>query len=196
MGHSFSNGFESGLLWARIAHASTLRLRDTMRSKTRSAPATVYPVTRSRLQACSLCSIWACGTLVGLFWGFTAPISSWRLCAVVVAVVVSAGAAIWGMKQTSQGSLRWDRLVWTFLKAKPHGENHQPLAGTLAVYLDLQSFLLVRFHSDAGHKQWLWLDRGAEPRAWLALRRAVYSPGPNRDLKRLNSTPVASGEDI
>ena len=194
MGHSFSNGFESAHPWARSAHASKLRLQDTMRSKTRSAPAIVYPVSRSRLQAFSLWTMWTGGAIVGLFWGLTAPISSWRLAVVLAAIVLAAVAAIWGLKKTSQGSLRWDRLAWTFLKAPSHGENHQPLAGTLAVYLDFQNFLLVRLHSDSGQKLWLWLDRGPDPRAWLALRRAVYSPSPNPELKRLNST--SSGEDI
>ncbi len=195
MGHSFSNGFESGLPWVRFAHAPFLRLRDPMRSKTKSAPATRYPVANPRLQVCFLGSIWVCGALVGLFWSLTAPISFWRLWAAMVAIVVAAGAAVWGIKRACKGSLRWDRHAWTLSPARSPTDDQPSLIGTLTVHLDLQNFLLVRFQSDDGPKRWIWLDRGAGPRAWLALRRAVYSPKANSDLKRLNSPSFEARED-
>ena len=194
MGHSFSNGFDSGLPWVRFAHDPFLRLRATVRSKSRSAPATRFPVANSRLQAYFLSSIWVCSALVGLFWSLTASISFWRLWAAIVVIFVAAGAAIWGLKRACKGSLRWDRHAWSLTLAKSDSEDQQSLVGTLTVHLDFQRVLLVRFQGDNGSRRWLWLDRGFDPRAWLAMRRAVYSPNPNSESKRLNASSLKTRE--
>lgn len=187
MGHSFLNGFDAGLPWARLARAPILRGQEPMRSKNRSAPAVRFAFTRSRLQTYALCWIAVSGCLVCLFWSQVASTSPWRLWVAAVVVVGAAFAAVWGVKRTSQGSLFWDRHAWTFLPTKSAAGVEHSQIGTLRVHLDLQRFLLLSFHSVEGTKRWLWLDRGPDPRHWLAFRRAVFSPVSDRNLKRPDS---------
>ncbi len=85
-----------------------------------------------------------------------------------------------------QGSLHYSQGQWRYL----HGEHE--IAGTCTLHLDLQTYMLVRFTAHSVHKklipiktQWFHLEARhanlaaqapANPGAWSALRRAVYSP--------------------
>jgi hypothetical protein len=84
-----------------------------------------------------------------------------------------------------KGSLHYAQGQWHW------AHESQEIAGTLRLHLDLQSYMLVSFKTHSTQKQlfqtktqWFHLevrhaDHAASPahaEAWLALRRAVYSP--------------------
>lgn len=84
-----------------------------------------------------------------------------------------------------KGSLHYAQGQWLWLN------DDKEIAGTLRLHLDLQSYMLVSFTAHTAQDklfqtktQWFHLearhaDHAAPPaqaEAWLALRRAVYSP--------------------
>jgi hypothetical protein len=104
-------------------------------------------------------------------------------------LVLASIAIIWLLRDAwrrQQGSLRYRQGQWSWA----FGE--EDIAGTCALHLDLQDYVLVSFKphandSDNGNKplskrtQWFHLegrreDPAAGPCAWLALRRALHAP--------------------
>ncbi len=129
------------------------------------APSVRYPVRRSPFLARLLALGWLAGCL-SLAWAWPQP--SWRW-GVGALVLLLAGAAVsWFWFHMPEGELTWDGGVW-------HGPNAHATCGDPAVRLDGQRWLLVQF-SDAGRAGcWLWLEAGADRRAWTDLRRALHA---------------------
>jgi hypothetical protein len=102
-----------------------------------------------------------------------------------VFLALVAFASVWLLLDAwkrPNGSLHYAQGQWHWL------HEDQDIAGTCALHLDLQSYMLVSFRAhSAKHKlfqtrtQWFHLearhtDQAANPGVWLALRRAIHSP--------------------
>ena len=153
-----------------------------------SAPAVSYPVHRSRIQLYAIAGLWLAGSCVWLFWLRGVDVAGWRH-ALTLAVLVSTGAAaILTWWQTPVGQLRWDLSAWIWT------DTDAVVSGTLAVHLDFQIFLLLKYSDDQGRSRWLWLERQTDPAQWLSLRRALYARP--RATGEVASLPVVLGADL
>jgi toxin CptA len=134
-----------------------------------SAPSVSYPVGRCRFAGALMLAAWCAGAVALAAWAWQLPSSGARqaLGACVLAVVGAAAALSWRRQAT--GLLAWDGTLWRW--ADGSGER----TGRIAIALDLQAWLLLRWQGEASGGLWLWLERGREPQAWDSLRRAVYS---------------------
>lgn len=86
-------------------------------------------------------------------------------------MVLALGTLVaWSWWRAPEGVLAWDGARWTWAPAGTSVAHE----GKVAVVLDLQGLLLVRWSAPAaGH--WLWLQPEGPRSRWDALRRAVYS---------------------
>jgi hypothetical protein len=96
---------------------------------------------------------------------------------------------LWDAYTRPRGQLQYAQGQWHWL------HDSQETAGTCALHLDLQSYMLVSFVPHQPQKkffrtttQWFHLEaRHADPAAglpaWLALRRAVYAPAAPLDAE-------------
>jgi hypothetical protein len=135
----------------------------------RSAPSVSYPVGRSRFSALLRATLWVAGAAATGMWLATARVDVAGAIAAVGVLAGCAGWAAWSWFREPSGELSWDGARWTFTS----GGRQE--SGDLQAALDLQAVLLVHLCA-AGSRRWLWLERGPEPRRWVALRRAVHSP--------------------
>ena len=119
-------------------------------------------------------SLWFLGQPVVLHWGRAAVLG------LVAVATLGLGASLLSARPVS---LRWDEQRWHLGPADSVG--HEPVAGTLAVALDLGSWMLLRFQADASGRRaavaWLPAQRRGLESQWHALRCAVYSPRPAPD---------------
>ncbi len=133
------------------------------------APAVRYPLARPRGLHKLLLLCWGLAIAVDGYWLAVAPAGDWRPWLGLLAAVV-AGALAWRAGPMAQaGVLVWDGALWWWERAPAS------VAGRVAVRLDVQSGLLLRFVADSGAACWFWLDRRSHPAHWLALRRAAYA---------------------
>ena len=140
-----------------------------------NAPAVSCPVGRSRFQAQILILAFLAGLGTWLAWAAVVDATDWRLGLGLVLVAVTGGAAYWNWQQTLSGTLFWDGQTWRvdFDGSGPgHGASFK---GCLAVHLDFQALLLVRFRHESGRVFWFWLEPGSDGMRWQALRRAVHA---------------------
>ena len=112
--------------------------------------------------------------------------------------VVALGWLARGVLQQPGGQLHFAQGQWRWQCAR--ASDVVDVAGTLRLHLDLQKYMLVSFvpHQQFGEtflKTTLWFhlearqeDRTANAQAWLAVRRAVYSP-------QVPSGPVSEAGD-
>ena len=110
-----------------------------------SAPAVSYPVRRSRIHLYVIAGLWLTGLFVCLLWLYGAHVTGWRQ-SLTFTVLVLAGTAA-------------DSVV----------------SGTLAVHLDFQKLLLLKYSGDGVEPRWLLLERLTNRVQWMPLRRAVYA---------------------
>lgn len=139
-----------------------------------TAPPVRYPVQPSLWLARALLLLALLGSLTLLAWGWEgAGTHQHGLQLVLAAVLWLAGCMLtWHFwANGARGVLAWGGQEWT-LEALPHAS---AVAGTLAVHLDLQAHLWLRWQSSAGDAHWLWLERRSDSGRWSDLRRAVYS---------------------
>ena len=134
------------------------------------APSVSYPVGRCRLAAALQALVGLAGAAAVGAWLAQAPAGSMRPWFGAAALAV-AGAAGWhAWRQSPTGLLAWDGTGWRW--ADGRGE----VPGRIAIALDLEGWLLLHWQPEGARGAWLWLERSREPKAWPALRRAVYSP--------------------
>lgn len=133
------------------------------------APAVRYPLAQPRGLHKLLLLCWGLAVVVDGYWLAVAPAGDWRPWLGLLATAV-AGALAWRAGPMVQaGVLVWDGAFWWWERAQ------EAVAGRVAVRLDVQSGLLLRFVADSGAPCWFWLGRHGNPAHWMALRRAVYA---------------------
>ena len=139
-----------------------------------TAPPVRYPVQRSLWLARALLLYALLGSLSLLAWGWQGSGSRQH------GLQLAFGAVLWVVgcmlawrfwANGVCGVLAWNGQEW-ILEALPHTS---AVAGTLAVHLDLQAHLWLRWQSSAGGAHWLWLEQRSARGRWSDLRRAVYS---------------------
>lgn len=139
-----------------------------------SAPAVVYPVSRSGLAAALLGAAYALGAALLALW-FATSRPGWPML-LGLFVWCTSGAWAWLAWQRSPvGDLMWDGQDWRFSAAIAPASvpaAAPALGSNVQVLLDLQKHLLLHI-SIAGAGQWFWLERASQAERWLALRRAV-----------------------
>ena len=138
-----------------------------------SAPSVSFPVVRPLFAGLLAAGVWSGGVAVTLWWLYEADAPGWRLGAAALALAVSGAWALASWLHSPVGNLHWDGAGWSAPSAT------QP--GTVAVAMDLQQVLLVRWHGPQ-RAQWFWLERQSCPQRWLDLRRAVYSRATSQAL--------------
>lgn len=137
------------------------------------APSVCYPVKRTVRTACLYGTCWLLGCLATVAWLVAVPRIAVVPHGLMALWVFISGAVLWcrWMEQPS-GSLGWDGQHWRW-----HGRDcsAELPEGALAISLDLQQMVLVRFVPAAGKNLWLWLDATLEPAFWHSLRCALKS---------------------
>jgi len=139
-----------------------------------SAPSVTYPVGRSRFAGALSAAAWCGGLLAATAWTWQSQAAGWRHALAFAAVAAGGLIATWAWRRSAQGFLRWDGAAWSWQPG-----DADAVAGHPEVALDLQSRLLLRWRAAGGSDCWLWLERRRAAGAWVALRRAVYSPARN-----------------
>lgn len=114
------------------------------------------------------------GAAVCALWLHQVDRAGWPQALAVGVWLLATAAAAYNWQHPPSGVLRWDGQGWHFESARA------ALPGRSLLRLDLQGCLLVEFLPEAGRTQWFWLERGAEPLRWDALRRALCAPAAAR----------------
>ena len=134
-----------------------------------SAPSVSYPVGRCRFPGFVMLVAWCAGALTLAAWAWQLPASGARQALGACVLLAAGAAALLSWRGQPVGLLAWDGTGWRWAD----GSGERP--GRISVAVDLQGWLLLRWSGEASGGLWLWLERGREPQAWDALRRAVYS---------------------
>lgn len=149
-----------------------------------NAPTVEYPLGRSPFENRLLYALWSSVACVYALWFFYAGAADWRpwlgLAFALAAVLLARSA---GQARTA-GRLVWDGRSWNWISAGAS------TLGKVAMQLDLQRVMLLRFETDAGTGRWFWLDQSAAPARWQALRRAIHAKTPG-DSSADSSTGAA-----
>jgi toxin CptA len=147
-----------------------------------NAPSVTYPVGRSRMLAGLIAALWLTGGMATAFWVFQTSGLGWRLGAEILALVFCGAWAARAWATMGVGALCWDGQDWQWSSAG------RTVGGRLAVHLDAQTHLLLRFTPPRGAQCWCWAERASAPERWADLRRAVYSRA------KTTASPQASPE--
>jgi toxin CptA len=134
-----------------------------------NAPSVHYPVGRSRFFTRIGLLAWLAGSAVIGAWILQSRSYGWRQLVGSLSVLMGAAIAWRGAAKYQQGILQWTGQEW--LLTADAGKQQ----GRIAVCLDTQFMILVRFLALQGPGRWLWLERWQAPKKWPDLRRAVYS---------------------
>jgi hypothetical protein len=125
-----------------------------------------------RLHALALLGLWLAGLAVCGVWLFVGQQTSvmeagaW----VVIALAASGFAAVRDWTTSLSGTLLWNGKSWAWARAGQTGVN-----GDVAVCMDLQRMMLLKFTGESGRVIWLWVRPAVQGAQWLALRRALFS---------------------
>jgi toxin CptA len=134
-----------------------------------SAPSVTYPVERSRTLAWLMLGLALLGALSLACWALLSGGPGERVMAAVACLGVSILWAVRSWLGMPSGVLSWDGHEWQWV------DTGHVTGGTLAVHLDAQNHLLLRFCPPRGAAHWCWAERSSAPGRWVDLRRAVYS---------------------
>ena len=148
-------------------------------------PAVDYPVGRSRFQNFLLLALWLGVAGVDALWFFQADRFDWRNWLGVALTLAAALIALRIWRVSPVGALHWDGQAWWWDSGGIRA------GGVVSPDLDLQSVLLLGFKAHSGARHWFWLERGAAPARWSALRRAVHAPQPIGAEARLDDGALA-----
>ena len=149
------------------------------------APTVDYPVGRSRFQTFAALALCLSVTGTDAMWLLQADRLDWRHGLGVAVSLIAAVLALYALRASPKGCLRWDGQSWSW-----DCGGVQAIGGVQS-YLDLQSVLLVGFTAHSGSRCWMWLERSTMPSHWSALRRAVYSPATAHPDRGLSGDPLA-----
>jgi hypothetical protein len=146
------------------------------------APPVSYPVDRSRGVGLATAGFGAAGLAVVTWWSLQGGMGPQSF--VIVPVATLAALALRQWVKTRAGELSWDGREW-------HWSGREGVPGLVAVGLDFQRLLLLRWQPMGAPAEWFWLRRGARPSSWADLRRAVYSRA-NPDALPEADSPAAN----
>ncbi|MEO8249471.1 MAG: hypothetical protein ABI589_08875 [Burkholderiales bacterium] len=137
----------------------------------RSAPSVSFPVGRSRFAGALALLLWCCGMLLALRALAAASSIGWREAAMLAAALAAGAIALGEWLRSPQGRLSFDGQGWHWIDARAGR------LGRIAVMLDLQQRMLVRFvgAGDGRGALWLWLDQSAAPERWHEFRSAAHA---------------------
>ena len=71
---------------------------------------------------------------------------------------------------TGSGTLTWNGNTWTWST-----DGQAPCTGDLAIALDVQRLMVLRFDGAAQGVRWLWVGHAGSDAPWRAFRRALVS---------------------
>ena len=134
-----------------------------------AAPQVFYPLGRPRWLEAWLALLGVC--ILALMVAV-----AWSQPGLLLTVIMGGlqGLAVWltWRARSEPGSnLLWDGECW-------HLQGQRPVRGQLAVALDLQRALLLRWTSPCSASDpdpsWLWVEQHADPVIWKDVRRAIY----------------------
>jgi hypothetical protein len=138
-----------------------------------NAPSVIYPVGRPVLAGVLAAVLWGGGAILIFYWWLQADIAGWRQAGAALAVAATGAWALLSWLRSPAGEIHWDGSGWS----GPQDGG----SGSMALALDLQQWLLVRWQG-ADSARWLWLERRRCPERWSDLRRAVYSRARTQSL--------------
>ena len=133
------------------------------------APAVSFPVMRSRWHMRLLVAALAFSAIASTAFIGSGASSGPRSALVLLAM---GGAAVFAGVQwvrTPSGVLHWDGGQWLWESAS------QSEPCTVQPKLDFQQAVVVRVRCGSGASRYHWIEAGAAPQHWLALRRALVS---------------------
>jgi toxin CptA len=133
------------------------------------APPVTYPLGKARVAILWTVVVWASGLMAVVLWLTQSDIAPWRQSLSQGLLIVCGLAAGYCCLKMPTGQLAWTGQQWFWTSSRGQTE------GKLAVCLDFQNVLLVRFRPLPGRAMWLWVERGRRPERWLELRRAVHA---------------------
>ena len=111
--------------------------------------------------------LWMLGACAMLAFLFFQIVSSLQIFVWLMVLLLGAGLALQGWRNTPSGLLHWDGAVWHW----------SGFAGdapcTVLLHVDLQKLLIVSIRQNGRQPVGLWIERATDDRSWSALRRAV-----------------------
>ena len=139
-----------------------------------SAPAVTYPVGPAVIL---LSLLWALSLAGGggiVLWSLATAGLGWRQIIAATCWAATAASAFHFWRHRPVGLMRWNGEFWYW--DLPVSD----IPGHNRVVVDLQIAMLLQWRAHGQHAArapvvWLWVERGARPLDWAALRRAVYS---------------------
>lgn len=147
-----------------------------MHATLKNAPAVRYPVRRSVVLGCFMCTVLAGAAALLLAWSqFGAAGNRLRIGAAVSLWLFGAFAAWHFWSRQFVGVLAWNGSTWSMEPPGPSMPDAPRPLSAAEVVLDLQACLWVCVKGDQVPRSWLWLERRQQPHLWQDLRRALYS---------------------
>ena len=135
------------------------------------APAVHWQVPRMQVQALVLLAAALAGAGVHVLWWLQSGQTDARPHVWGFAVLLgSAAASLAGWAFTAPGRLDWNGNTWTWST-----DGQAPCTGDLAIALDVQRLMVLRFDGAAQGVRWLWVGHAGSDAPWRAFRRAVVS---------------------
>lgn len=111
--------------------------------------------------------LWMLGACAMLAFLFFQTVSSLQIFVWLMVLLMGAGLALQGWRNTPSGLLHWDGTVWRW----------SGFAGdapcTVLLHVDLQKLLIVSIQQNGRQPVGLWIESARGDRSWSALRRAV-----------------------
>lgn len=114
--------------------------------------------------------LWLVGMLIVVRAGWLAlgqDALDWRHAVLLASVVASGWCALIGQRRIPSATLDWDGQRWSWVDRTGH------TAGVVAVRLDLQRRVLVRWQAQHGAVHWVWLEAAAAAGRWHEVRCAL-----------------------
>lgn len=133
------------------------------------APAASFPVLRSRWHLRALIAFLVLSAAASTAFVWSDPVASARWALVLPAMGAAAVLAGVQWMRSPQGVLRWDGGQW-FWETESQTE-----PCTVRLALDFQKAMVVHLRCEPGTSAVRWLEAGAAPQRWQALRRALVS---------------------
>ena len=144
-----------------------------------AAPGLTFHVVRFRAWNLAVLAVGGAASFSSGTWALAALQGPWAAVLAAAVAALTAGICVSLLHRQPMG-LRWDGQAWAW------GASNVPVdswsRGRVQVCMDLQGWLLLRLHPEAGAGRyrlaWLPVERQAGAARWHALRCAVYSPTP------------------